>query len=57
MLPQVTKLVFNLPLGFLVDVVGRKPPLIAGAILDAAGQVVTASSTTLGQLVHLARLE
>ena len=49
--PQLTKLLFNLPVGHLVDVVGRKPPLIAGALLDAVGQFLTASATTISGLV------
>ena len=49
--PQLTKLLFNLPVGHLVDVVGRKPPLIVGALFDGIGQVMTATSTTIGQLL------
>ena len=50
-MPQLTKLLFNLPVGHLVDVVGRKPPLIVGALFDGIGQVMTATSTTIGQLL------
>ena len=50
-LPQVTKLLFNLPVGYLVDVVGRKPPLVLGAVLDAAGQIATAAASTMTGLV------
>ena len=50
-LPQITKLLFNLPAGFLTDAVGRKPVLLVGGILDAAGQLCTAAATSLWQLV------
>jgi MFS family permease len=50
-LPQVTKLLFNLPIGHLVDVIGRKPLLIVGAVIDALGQFATATSHSLAQLV------
>ena len=50
-LPQVTKLLFNLPVSYLVDVVGRKPPLVLGAIIDALGQIMTAAASTMTQLV------
>lgn len=50
-LPQLTKLIFNLPVGHFVDTVGRKPLLIAGALIDGVGQFLTAWSSTLGQLV------
>ncbi len=50
-LPQLSKLLFNLPVGHLVDVQGRKPYLIAGALIDGAGQFATAASKTLVQLV------
>ena len=49
--PQLTKLLFNLPVGHLVDVRGRKPFLIVGAILDGLGQFATAASSTIFQLV------
>lgn len=50
-LPQLTKLLFNLPVGYLVDVVGRKPPLIWGALIDTCGQIATGAARTMGQLV------
>ena len=50
-LPQVTKLLCNLPVGYLVDVVGRRPPLVFGAIVDALGQIMTAAASTMTQLV------
>ena len=50
-LPQVTKLLCNLPVGYLVDVVGRRPPLVLGAIVDALGQIMTAAASTMTQLV------
>ena len=50
-LPQVTKLLFNLPVGYLVDVVGRKPPLVLGAVIDALGQIMTAAASSMTQLV------
>ena len=50
-LPQVTKLLFNLPVGYLCDVIGRKPPLIAGALVDALGACLTGTATGLTQLV------
>ena len=49
--PQLTKLLFNLPVGHLVDVVGRKPPLILGSILDGVGQFMTAGASSIGTLV------
>lgn len=50
-LPQLSKLALNLPVGHLVDVRGRKPFLIWGALIDAIGQLATALSVTIGQLV------
>jgi len=50
-LPQLTKLILNLPVGHLIDVVGRRPPLVAGALIDALGQFGTALSVSLTQLV------
>ena len=50
-LPQLSKLAANLPIGYLVDVRGRKPFLIWGALIDAIGQLVTALSVSIGQLV------
>lgn len=49
-LPQLTKLLFNLPVGFLVDRYGRKPSLIIGGVLDAVGQYGTALATGLTDL-------
>ena len=40
-LPQLSKLLFNLPAGHYVDVLGRKPLLIAGTLIDAVGQLGT----------------
>lgn len=50
-LPQLTKLLFNLPIGHFIDVNGRKPSLLAGAVIDALGQFSTAAATSLGALV------
>ena len=50
-LPQLTKLLFNLPIGHFIDVNGRKPSLLVGAVLDALGQFSTAAATSLGALV------
>ena len=50
-LPQLTKLILNLPVGHLIDVVGRRPALVAGALIDALGQFGTALSVSLTQLV------
>ena len=50
-LPQLTKLLMNLPIGHLVDVVGRKPALVVGSILDALGQFATGGSSSIAQLV------
>ena len=47
----MTKLLCNLPVGYLVDVVGRRPPLVLGAIVDALGQIMTAAASTMTQLV------
>ena len=49
-LPQLTKLLFNLPLGYFIDVVGRKPALVLGSLLDAIGQYGTAVASGLRQL-------
>ena len=50
-LPQLTKLLMNLPIGHLVDVVGRKPALVAGSIIDSMGQFATGLATSIGSLV------
>lgn len=50
-LPQLTKLALNLPIGHLVDVYGRKPCLVWGSLIDAAGQLATGLSTALAPLV------
>ena len=50
-LPQLTKLLFNLPIGHFIDVNGRKPSLLVGGVLDALGQFSTAAATSLGALV------
>jgi hypothetical protein len=49
-LPQLTKLLFNLPLGYFIDAVGRKPALVLGSLLDAIGQYGTAVASGLRQL-------
>jgi len=49
-LPQLSKLCFNLPVGYLIDTIGRKPALLAGGLLDALGQLGTATALSLGQL-------
>jgi hypothetical protein len=49
-LPQLTKLLFNLPVGYFIDVVGRKPALVLGSLLDAIGQYGTAVASGLRQL-------
>jgi DHA1 family multidrug resistance protein-like MFS transporter len=50
-MPAAAKLLLNLPVGHLVDTVGRKPPLIAGVLVDGVGCLLTASATGLGQMV------
>jgi len=40
-----------LPVGHLVDVVGRKPPLVLGTFLDCIGQFWTAAATSVAPLV------
>ena len=49
--PQLPKLLLNLPIGHLVDVVGRKPLLVWGAVLDGIGQLLTAWSKGVAQLL------
>jgi len=49
--PQLAKLLLNLPVGHLVDVVGRKPPLVLGTLLDGIGQLLTAGASTISSLV------
>jgi MFS family permease len=49
--PAAAKLLLNLPIGILVDRVGRKAPLIAGTLLDAAGCFATAAACSLRTMV------
>ena len=50
-LPQLPKLILNLPVGHLVDVVGRRPLLVSGAVIDGLGQFLTAAAASASQLV------
>ena len=40
-MPSAARLVLNLPLGFLVDAIGRKPPLVIGTLVEALGSIGT----------------
>ena len=46
-LPSLAKLCINLPMGYIVDAVGRKPPMIIGVILNGLGSLATASAKQL----------
>ena len=50
-MPAAAKLLLNLPVGHLVDTIGRKPPLIAGVVIDGIGSLCTAYASSLGQMV------
>jgi len=49
-LPSAAKLLLNLPVGHLVDTVGRRPPLVAGVVIDGLGSLMTAGASSLGQM-------
>ena len=49
--PALAKLLLNLPIGHLADTIGRKPPLILGTLIEAAGSFATAFATTLSDLI------
>jgi MFS family permease len=49
--PQLSKLLMNLPAGYLVDTRGRKPSLVWGALIDALGHIATALSTGFASLI------
>ena len=46
-MPSAARLVLNLPLGFLVDAIGRKPPLVIGTLVEALGSIGTACASSL----------
>lgn len=50
-MPSVARLVLNLPLGALVDVVGRKRPLVIGSLVEALGSLGTALAHSLSALL------
>ena len=49
--PSFARLLLNLPLGSLVDIVGRKPPLVFGTLVEAVGSLGTAMAGSLGSLL------
>lgn len=50
-MPSVARLLLNLPLGSLVDLMGRRPPLIIGSVVEAVGSLGTALATSLGTML------
>ena len=54
--PSFARAVLNLPMGRLVDVVGRKGPMVVGAVIDAAGCFATAAAGGLHSMVVNTRM-
>ncbi|KAL3913814.1 MAG: hypothetical protein SGPRY_007847, partial [Prymnesium sp.] len=46
-LPSLAKLCLNLPVGYAIDSIGRKPALVLGSLLDGVGSIATARSRQL----------
>ena len=49
-MPAAAKLALNLPVGHLVDTVGRRKPLVYGCVIDGVGSLLTAASSNLTQM-------
>ena len=50
-MPSVARLVLNLPLGSLIDTIGRKPLLIIGTTVEAIGVLGTAFASSLATML------
>ncbi len=49
--PSFARAMLNLPMGYMVDVIGRKVPMIVGAVIDAAGCFATALAGGMHSMV------
>ena len=51
--PSITRLLLNMPAGQWADTLGRKPLMVGGTLLTAAGGIATGFATSLATLLPM----